>query len=640
MDEVEMELFLKSQYPELPEGEKLPFSDNSLAQSLKREENYRFFAEKTGRMFFDADIEKMEIEWAGAIKDLTGCDAEEFKQIDLDAFKELLHPEDRERVSRIIDSSLETGEVIDEEYRLRRKNGSYVNLETNVIFQKDEGGRPYRALGVLKDITEKVLSRQKLERIEEKFLYVAKQTGQLIFDIDTKTDKIEWAGAIEEITGFAPGELSKVDLPALRNLIHPEEIDKVWSALEHSLKTGEKFYQEFWARKKNGSYMYVENSSIFLKDEKGKVYRALGVMKDITEKKQSREKLEKSEERLRTYMQNFKGIGFQLDRNFIPVMMQGAVKEILSYSPEEILCGKIKCLDLVDPEDRSQFLANQKELIEYPKKVIEHEYRVLRRDGMKKWVHEVIQNIRDSEGETWLFQGFIHDITDKKLAEETVKRAEETRKKEIHHRIKNNLQVISSLLDLEAEKFTSREVVEAFRESQNRIISMSMIHEELYRSGDVETFDFTAYIQKLTVELFRSYKLESAEISLQMDLEEGVYLYMDTAIPLGIIINEIISNSLKHAFPDGRKGEIRIKLYKTENPAENLEENPESCKNSRFTLLISDNGSGLPENIDFDNLDTLGLQLVNTLVNQIEGEIEIERNGGTEFRIRFGKMDG
>lgn len=633
MDEVEMELFLKSQYPELHEGEKLPFSDNSLAQSLKREENYRFFVEKTGRMFFDADIEKMEIGWAGAIKDLTRCDAEEFKQIDLKAFKELLHPEDRERVSRIIDSSLETGEVIDEEYRLRRKNGSYVHLETNVIFLKDEGGRPYRALGVFKDITEKVHSRQKLERIEEKFLYVAKQTGQLIFDIDTKTDKIEWAGAIEEITGFAPGELSKVNLPALRNLIHPEEIDKVWSALEYSLKTGNKFYQEFWARKKNGSYIYVEISSIILKDEEGKVYRALGVMKDITEKKQSREKLEKSEERLRTYMQNFKGVGFQLDRNFIPVMMQGAVKEILGYSPEEILCGKIKCLDLVDPEDRSQLLANQKELIEYPKKVIENEYRILRRDGTKKWVHEVIQNIRDSEGEPWLFQGSIHDITEKKFVEETIKRAEETRKKEIHHRIKNNLQVISSLLDLEAEKFTSREVVEAFRESQNRVISMSMIHEELYRSGDLETLDFTGYIQKLAAELFRSYKLERAEISLQMDLEEGVYLYMDTAIPLGIIINELISNSLKHAFPDGRKGEIRIKLYKTENP----EENPGSCKNSRFMLLISDNGPGIPENIDFANPETLGLQLVNTLVKQIEGEIEVKRLGETEFRIGVGK---
>ncbi len=633
MDEVEMELFLKSQYPELHEGEKLPFSDNSLAQSLKREENYRFFVEKTGRMFFDADIEKMEIGWAGAIKDLTRCDAEEFKQIDLKAFKELLHPEDRERVSRIIDSSLETGEVIDEEYRLRRKNGSYVHLETNVIFLKDEGGRPYRALGVFKDITEKVHSRQKLERIEEKFLYVAKQTGQLIFDIDTKTDKIEWAGAIEEITGFAPGELSKVNLPALRNLIHPEEIDKVWSALEYSLKTGNKFYQEFWARKKNGSYIYVEISSIILKDEEGKVYRALGVMKDITEKKQSREKLEKSEERLRTYMQNFKGVGFQLDRNFIPVMMQGAVEEILGYSPEEILCGKIKLLDLVDPEDRSQLLANQKELIEYPKKVIENEYRILRRDGTKKWVHEVIQNIRDSEGEPWLFQGSIHDITEKKFVEETIKRAEETRKKEIHHRIKNNLQVISSLLDLEAEKFTSREVVEAFRESQNRVISMSMIHEELYRSGDLETLDFTGYIQKLAAELFRSYKLERAEISLQMDLEEGVYLYMDTAIPLGIIINELISNSLKHAFSDGRKGEIRIKLYKTENP----EENPGSCKNSRFMLLISDNGPGIPENIDFANPETLGLQLVNTLVKQIEGEIEVKRLGETEFRIGVGK---
>ncbi|WP_440955795.1 PAS domain-containing protein [Methanosarcina sp. Mfa9] len=630
----EIENSLKSRNPELTPGEKLLFSGNSPEKLLEKAEKYCFFAEKTGRMFVDADLEKKEIYWAGAIKDVTGYNTEEFKKIYREDFKELLHPADRKRISQIMDSSLETGEGIDEEYRLRRQDGSYVHLETNVIFQKDEGGRPYRALGVFKDITEKVLFRQKLKRIEEKFLYMAEQTGQLILDIDTKTNKVEWTGALEELTGFfAPEELSEVYLPALKDLIYPGERERVWSALEHSLKTGDKYYQEFWARKKDASYIYVENSAIFLKDEEGKVYRVLGLMKDITEKKQSREKLEKSEERLRTYMQNFKGIGFQLDQNFTPVMIQGAVKEILGYSPEEILCGKIHCFDLVHPEDQKELLENQRKLIEDPEKVINHEYRVRHREGTIKWVHEVIQSICDSKGKNWLFQGSIHDITDRKRAEDGLKKAEETRKKEIHHRIKNNLQVISSLLDLEAEKFTSREVVEAFRESQNRIISMSMIHEGLYRSGDMETLDFTGYIQKLATELFRSYKLESAEISLQMDLEEGVYLYMDTAIPLGIIINELISNSLKHAFPDGIKGEIRIKLYKTENP----EENPRSCKNSRLILLISDNGSGIPENIDFENPETLGLQLVNTLVKQIEGEIEVEMNAGTEFRIGVGK---
>ncbi|MCQ1534902.1 PAS domain S-box protein [Methanosarcina sp. KYL-1] len=632
----EIEISLKSRVPELTPGKKLIFFGNSPEQILQMAERYCFFAEKTGRMFVDADLEKREIYWAGAIRDVTGYDNEEFKKIYLEDFKEFLHTEDRKRISRIIDYSLETGEGINEEYRLRRKDGSYVHLENSVIFLKRERGRPYRALGIFIDMTEKVLSRQKLKRIEEKFLYIAEQTGQLIFDIDTMTNQVEWAGAIEEITGFTPEELSGFDLPSLMNRIHPEEIDNVWGSLEYSLKTGNKFYQEFWVRKKSGNYMYVETSVVFLKGKEGQVYRALGVVKNITERLQSQEKLQKSEERFRTYMQNFKGVGFQLDRNFIPVMMQGAVEDILGYSPEEILCGNIQCIDLVHPEDRKEFLENQIKLVESPKMVINHEYRVLHREGTIRWVHEIIQSICDSEGKNQLFQGFIHDITDRKKAEEDLKKAEVIRKKEIHHRIKNNLQVISSLLDLQAEKFSDRRVVEAFRESQNRIISMSMIHEELYRSRDMENLDFTAYVQKLIAELFRSYKLESREISLLMDIEKDISLKVDTAIPMGIIINELVSNSLKHAFSEGTKGEIRIKLHRlrSHNP-----ENPESSENSRLLLVISDNGSGFPENIDFENLNSLGLQLVNTLVEQIEGEIELKRKQGTEFRIEFGKEE-
>ncbi|WP_269852102.1 sensor histidine kinase [Methanosarcina horonobensis] len=217
-------------------------------------------------------------------------------------------------------------------------------------------------------------------------------------------------------------------------------------------------------------------------------------------------------------------------------------------------------------------------------------------------------------------------------------KTEEIRKKEIHHRIKNNLQVISSLLSLQADHFSDRRVKESFHDSQNRVISMSLIHEELYRTGetgDVETFDFKAYIQKLASELFRSYVVGNKNIHLKLDMESA-FLGMDTGIPLGIIINELVSNSLKHAFPTERDGEVQIKLHRL-HIDENRESNRDQdrCDVSEFLLIVSDNGIGLPENIDFRHTSSLGLQLVNILVDQIEGNIELKRGKGTEFRIKF-----
>ncbi|WP_440955618.1 histidine kinase dimerization/phosphoacceptor domain -containing protein [Methanosarcina sp. Mfa9] len=224
--------------------------------------------------------------------------------------------------------------------------------------------------------------------------------------------------------------------------------------------------------------------------------------------------------------------------------------------------------------------------------------------------------------------GVLLDITERKKAEEALLKTEKIRKKEIHHRIKNNLQVISSLLSLQAEQFSDEKVMEAFRDSQNRVVSMSLIHEELYKTrenGNLETLDFTAYIRKLATDLLRSYKVGNEEIHLQLDLE-NVSLGMDTAIPLGIIVNELVSNSLKHAFPDGRNGEIRVKLQRAENDHDH-----------QFMLIVSDDGVGLPEEFDFRDATSLGLQLVNTLVEQIEGDIELEREAGTEFKIGFGE---
>jgi len=222
--------------------------------------------------------------------------------------------------------------------------------------------------------------------------------------------------------------------------------------------------------------------------------------------------------------------------------------------------------------------------------------------------------------------GVLLDITERKKAEEALLKTEKIRKKEIHHRIKNNLQVISSLLSLQAEQFSDEKVMEAFRDSQNRVVSMSLIHEELYKTrenGEVETLDFTAYLRKLATDLLRSYKVGNKDIHLKLDLE-NVSLGMDTAIPLGIIVNELVSNSLKHAFPGGRDGEIDVKLQRAENDHDH-----------QFTLIVSDDGVGLPEDFDYRDATSLGLQLVNTLVEQIDGCIELERDAGTKFKIGF-----
>jgi two-component sensor histidine kinase len=194
---------------------------------------------------------------------------------------------------------------------------------------------------------------------------------------------------------------------------------------------------------------------------------------------------------------------------------------------------------------------------------------------------------------------------------------EEIRKKEIHHRIKNNLQVISSLLDLEADKFTDESVIEAFKESQNRVISMALVHEELYRSQDMESIDFSDYLIKLVNELSYSYVIEKESLHIKTDVET-VFLDMDTAIPLGMIVNELISNSFKHAFSPRQKGEIHVNL---------------SLDKEKLTLVVGDNGIGFPENVNFRKTDSLGLQLVTTLISQIGGIIELERDNGTRFRI-------
>lgn len=244
-----------------------------------------------------------------------------------------------------------------------------------------------------------------------------------------------------------------------------------------------------------------------------------------------------------------------------------------------------------------------------------------------------------SAPDTWCL--VVTDLTEQKKNEEILANIENARKKEIHHRIKNNLQVIISLLDLQAEKFSNRvcvedsEILEAFRVSQDRVISMSLIHEELHEGGEIDTLNFSPYLERLVQNLLRTYSLGDTEISLNMDLEENVFFDMDTAVPLGLVVNELVSNSLKYAFPDRSKGKIQIKLFKNKDGSELNNGDEKLTEGIGYTLIISDDGVGIPENISLENSDTLGLQLVSLLVDQLEGEIHLKRDHGTEFKIEI-----
>ena len=497
-------------------------------------------------------------------------------------------------------------------------------------------------VGVMLDVTGRKRTEEKLQKSEERYRLIAEQTGQLIYDIDLKNGSIEWAGAVNELTGYSYKEIENFDFYDWLEHIHPDERRGIQKAFKRCWNTGEKFNKEFRFRRKDGSYFCVDNKGIYLRDKEGCICRALGVMKDVTEIKLSSEKLRDSEELYRSFLQNFKGISFKLDRDFNPLLVEGAVEEITGYKEEDFLSGRIRLFDLIVSEDKSLIDVSRKKMRCSQNAIMEHEYRLKRKDGTVLWVHELIHSICDTSGETVFIQGYAYDITQRKKAEEAVAKAEKIGMREIHHRIKNNLQVVSSLLNLQAAKFKDKDVIEAFRESENRVASMSIIHEELYNSDGVASIDFAAYLRKLTSELLRSYKVGNENIQLLLEVN-STFLGIDTAIPLGIIVNELFSNSLKYAFPKGTEGIIRIVLHKepvvrsrgSANASERSLDPTDSGMKPSYTLVYSDNGSCFPKNLDFKNPKTLGLQLVSALVDQLDGTIELEKGKETKYTIRF-----
>ena len=246
---------------------------------------------------------------------------------------------------------------------------------------------------------------------------------------------------------------------------------------------------------------------------------------------------------------------------------------------------------------------------------INQETTFVTKDGEKIPVLVSISTIQDKDGNNLGVLCIGSDLTDHKLAEEAWRK--EVLLKEIHHRVKNNMQIISSLLRLQSQYIADKEYREMFRESQNRIRSMALIHEKLYQSETLENINFRNYITDMVRGLVLSYSDQDIALEIEAD---NLLLGVDTAVPCGLIINELITNALKHAFPD-KRGKIGVGFHGSDGTIE---------------LVVKDDGVGIPDSIDFRNVKTLGLRLVTILAeDQLDGEITLMRDKGTEFHITF-----
>lgn len=247
-----------------------------------------------------------------------------------------------------------------------------------------------------------------------------------------------------------------------------------------------------------------------------------------------------------------------------------------------------------------------------------------RRDGTEFPVDVMFSAVETSQGRVLV--AVLRDATLRKQADALIKEAlqrEVLLKKEIHHRVKNNLQTISSLLYLQSTSVTHPETQEILMESQSRVKSIALLHEKLYGSNQLDQIDFADYLRDLVTELFRAYRVRKDGIKIQTTIEH-VHLGIDTAIPCGLILNELVSNALKHAFPGERKGEVWIDLGPT-----NVDE---------FELTVRDDGIGLPKGFDWQQCKSLGLKLVLGLTKQLGGKMEVHRAAGTTFRLTFSEL--
>jgi PAS domain S-box-containing protein len=468
------------------------------------------------------------------------------------------------------------------------------------------------------------LQREIIERTKaEKELGQAQQYARSI--IDSSLDMIvatnidfsinEFNSAAEATFGYTREEVMGEPLSMLFS--DEQEMTKVVKRITEDGSLA----NEIINRKKDGTFFISFLSASLIKNENGETMGAMGVSRDITSLKKAEEELRLSEERHRAiYDQAYIGIS-RISKMGRFLLVNERLCDMLGYNADELY--KKTFYELGVQVEVEESLVDWDQLLSGKIKNFSREQTYVRKDGELLSANVTVSLVRDASDSPNYFVAVFDDITDRKQhereLEESIKE-KEVLLKEVHHRVKNNMQVISSILNLQSSYIDDETALSILRESQDRIKSMSFVHESLYQSKTLSEVNFSEYIKNIASNLFHSYGRPEGGIALQFELEE-LFLNLDTSIPCGLIINEVVSNSLKYAFEGKEKGIIKIEFSK--------------LSDGKLKLIIGDDGIGLPSNFDIENAETLGLQLVTTLVTQVSGELEIKTNKGTQFSIVF-----
>jgi two-component sensor histidine kinase len=254
--------------------------------------------------------------------------------------------------------------------------------------------------------------------------------------------------------------------------------------------------------------------------------------------------------------------------------------------------------------------------------IVKREDKLTGRSGNTIWLDSTFMPLYNEAGTAYAVLGVSHDITERKKMETQIAASLQEKDyllKEIHHRVKNNLQVISSLLSMQARKATDINVKQTLTESQNRVKSIALVHEKLYQSRSLDRIEYGDYLNKVVNHLFESFNVNPAQISWKVNAKE-VDVNIEQAVPCSLILNEMITNSLKYAFPQGRKGEITISFTLADN---------------NYTLDYRDNGVGVPEGAHLERAGSLGMQLIHGLTRQLDGKVTIDTTSGVHYTIIF-----
>lgn len=507
----------------------------------------------------------------------------------------------------------------------KAKSGEEFILEGNSSINYDKGNA-ISSRSIFRNITDVRKAQEKIQNQAAKLNSIFNSSSHIFWTVDkrlclTSFNK-NFAEAIYRNQGIYP-ELN-TDYTTSKNYFSNDEQHDFWNVKYKDAFEGNMVHFETETKDQKGNRIYRE---VFLNpvlSASGETNEIAGIAHDITDKKLAEENFLEQSAKINSIFESAANmVIFTLNNSFkISSFNRNLAKLMLLNYGVTIEIGS--SIELFNLGEFTSDINKVEKVIElaFKGKTQHIEINITNSRGQENWYEVYLNPVYLEYKKISEISCIAFEITQRKETEDRLLSSlkdKEVLLKEVHHRVKNNLQVISSILSLQTSYVRDEKTLEILQESQNRIKSMSFIHESLYQNKDFTSIKISEYIFTLTQNLFYSYRLEGEKVKLETEFEE-VFLNIDQAIPCGLIINELVSNALKYAFIDRDKGVIRVEVKQNMNV---------------ISLQVGDNGIGLPTSVELGVSDTLGFQLVHALVDQLDADIKINRQNGTNYLITF-----